>query len=342
MAPDPRFFPTTRHLSIDELAELADADIAQRVSGKNIYTNVAPLDTAGPHDVSFLDNKMYLDQFRNTRAGCCIVNHDRVQDAPAHADVLSSQQPYLSYARVATAFHPNWDDSYNPTIGVDSIHNSSVIGNGTKIGVGTVVGPDAHIGSNCSIGTNSYIGNSVQIGNNCRIGSCVSIRFSNIGNKVSIYSGARIGEPGFGFAVSEDGLVSVPQVGRVIIGNGVAVGANTTIDRGAGPDTVIGDGTRIDNLVQIGHNVRVGRECIIVAQAGIAGSTMIGDGVQIGGQAGITGHLTVGDKAKVAGRSGIMRDVDTGVTVAGTPGIPIKQWLRQSVVLARLAKKSKR
>jgi len=342
MAPDLRFFPTSVSLTIEEIAVVAEAQIVRRENNKRIYTNVAPLGTAQSSDVSFLDNKLYLREYENTGAGCCIVDRALSSASPSNMEVLGSNQPYLSYARVATAFHPEWDKSYYPVDPDDRVHKSVVLGKGSVISEGTVIGPNVTVGDNSIIGPNAYIGDGVTIGRNCRIGPSVSIRFSLIGNNVSIYSGARLGEAGFGFASSATGPVSVPQLGRVIIGDNVEVGANTTIDRGAGPDTVVGDGTRIDNLVQIGHNVQIGRMCVIVAQAGIAGSTVIGERVQIGGQAGISGHLYVGEGAKIAARAGVMKDVKSGTTVAGIPAVPVRQWHRQSLMLAGLATKSKR
>ncbi len=342
MAPDLRFFPTSVSLTIEEVAVVAEAHILRRGRDKRAYTNVAPLDSAKSSEVSFLDNKLYGHEYANTYAGCCIVHPDLSIESSSAVEVLESNQPYLSYARVATAFHPDWDRSYYPLTSDDRVHNSVVLGKGSVISEGTVIGPNVTIGDNTIIAPNVYIGDAVTIGNNCHIGAAASIRFSLIGNNVSIYSGARLGEPGFGFAVSDAGPFNVPQLGRVIIGDNVEVGANTTIDRGAGPDTVVGEGTRIDNLVQIGHNVQIGRMCVIVGQAGVAGSTVIGDGVQIGGQVGISGHLRVGEGAKVAGGSGVMKDVESGATVAGTPAVPVRQWHRQSLTLASLATKNKR
>ena len=155
---------------------------------------------------------------------------------------------------------------------------------------------------------------------------------------MSIFPGVRIGQEGFGFAVDKSGHVRVPQLGRVLIEDDVEIGANTTVDRGAGPDTVIGQGCRIDNLVQIAHNVRIGRGTMIAAQAGIAGSATIGDFVLIGGQVGVLGHLTVGDGVRLVGQSGIIRDIEPGETYAGSPAVPVRQWHRQTAQLARLAK----
>ena len=156
-----------------------------------------------------------------------------------------------------------------------------------------------------------------------------------------IHAGVRIGQDGFGFATGAEGHVKVPQLGRVIIGDDVEIGANTTIDRGAGPDTVIGAGTQIDNLVQIGHNVVLGRGCVVVAQVGISGSTKVGDYVVIGGQVGLAGHLSIGNKVRIAAQSGVMRDVAEGETVGGSPATTMRDWLRRVAIVDRLARKGK-
>ena len=339
MAPDPRFFPPSGPFTIEQLSSISGAEIVSEGSSTEAFVNIAALNDAGPSDVSFLDNRSYTEQLRTTAAGCCIVRHEDAEIAPEGAAIITSDNPYLAYARISTAFHPDWDASYCAPSDKERIHPSCTVGEGTIVGTGAVLGPDAKIGANCRIAPNAYIGDGVQIGDNCRIGANASIRFSVIGNEVAIYAGARIGEPGFGFAVSDQGPVSVPQVGRVILGDGVEIGANTTIDRGATPDTVVGAGTRIDNLVQIGHNVEIGRMCIIVAQVGIAGSTKIGDGVQIGGQTGISGHLVIEDGARIAACSGVMRNVPAGETVAGAPAIPLKQFFRQTAAVTRLVQK---
>lgn len=337
--PDDRFFRPDGPFSIAALAELAGAELVNADDPQRTFKNIASLEQAGREDVSFFDNKAYLDEFKATSAGCCIVAPMYRDRAPEEAVLLLSDEPYLAYAKIATAFHPNTEDSYIPQSLDEHIHPSAQVGEGTIVAATATLGPSVSVGANCRIGPNATIGDGVTIGDNCRIGSNTSIRYSILGNNVTIFAGARIGEAGFGFARGPAGAVTVPQVGRVIIEDFVEIGANSTVDRGASPDTVIGTGTRIDNLVQIGHNVRIGRSCIVVALAGIAGSTRVGDGVQIGGQSGFAGHLSIGDGAQIAARSGVMKDVPAGTTVCGVPAVPIKQYFRQVATISRLADK---
>jgi UDP-3-O-[3-hydroxymyristoyl] glucosamine N-acyltransferase len=222
------------------------------------------------------------------------------------------------------------------------IDPSASLGTDCVIEDGVIIGAHVKIGSRCRLQAHAVIRQGVEIGDDCDIGPHVTITHALIGNKVRLHPGACIGRQGFGFAIDPaTGFTAVPQLGRVIIENDVEIGANTTIDRGAGPDTVIGQGTRIDNLVQIGHNVKIGKFCVIVAQVGISGSTQIGDFAMLGGQAGIAGHIKIGQGAKIAAQSGIMRDIGAGEEVMGSPAVPIRQSMKQTAMLAKLVSKKK-
>jgi len=207
------------------------------------------------------------------------------------------------------------------------------------IGPNAVIEQGVRLGRRCRVGANTVIAAGVEVGDDCRIGPNVTLSHCVIGSRVVLHPGVRIGQEGFGFASDPAGPVKVPQLGRVLIGNDVDIGANTTIDRGSGPDTVIGSGSMIDNLVQIGHNVILGRCCVLAGQVGISGSTRLDDFVMVGGQGGLAGHLHIGRGVRIAAKSGIMRDIPAGETVCGSPAVPLTEFMRQTAVLQRLARK---
>ncbi len=335
---DPRFFAAVGPLTLGELAERTGAEIASGCDRDLRLDDVAPLETAGPHDVSFLDNRKYIEIFARSRAGAAFVHPEIAARAPSGVALLLSRQPYKAYALAAEAFHP--PAALRPGIAASAIIDPSArLGAGCEIAAHVVIGAEATIGRDSRIDANCVIGERVVIGESARIGANVSLSHCLIGDRVRILPGARIGQEGFGFAPDPGGHVRVPQLGRVVIGDDVEIGANTTIDRGAGLDTMIGDGTVIDNLVQIGHNVVIGRCCVIVAQVGISGSTKLDDFVMIGGQGGLAGHLTLGKGARVAAHSGVFRDIAPGETVCGFPALPSREFWRGASLLQRLARK---
>lgn len=338
---DPRFFAVAGPFTLSELAERTGAEIGGAAEPDLVLRDVAPLETAGPDCVAFLDNKKYVEAFSRSRAGAAFVHPDLAALAPSGMALLLSNQPYRSYALAAQAFYPPpaLRSGVAPTAVIDP---SARLGEGCEIAAHVVIGARAEIGRDCRIGANTVIGDAVVIGEGARIGANVTLSHCLIGARVTIYPGARIGQDGFGFAPDPSGHIKVPQLGRVIIGDDVEIGANSTIDRGAGPDTIIGDGTMIDNLVQIGHNVTLGRRCVLVAQVGISGSTKLDDFVMVGGQGGLAGHLTIGKGARIAAHSGVMRDIPPGGTVCGFPALPGKEFWRHVAVVQRLARKKDR
>lgn len=331
---DERFFARS---GPHPLAAVAKAAGGTAIDADLLLTGVAPLQTAGPSEVSFLDNRRYVPMLEKTSAGAVIVHPDMAARVPAGTVPIVTTAPYEGWARVMALFHPA------PPVS-PGIHPSAIVEEGARVDPSAEIGPftvievGAEIGARCRLGPHVAIGRGVVIGPDCRIGAHVSVSHTVMGARVYLYPGARIGQEGFGFAATKDGLLTVPQLGRVILEDDVEVGANSTIDRGSTRDTVIGAGSRLDNLVQIAHNVRLGRCCVIVAQVGIAGSTVIEDFVQIGGQAAIAGHLTIERGAKIGAQAGVMSDVPPGAILVGSPARPRQEFFRQVAILKRMAR----
>lgn len=337
---DHNFFKRSAPLKLSDIAAITGAEIGPGASPDIQIEDVAALDVAGPKDLSFLDNAKYRDDFKKTKAGACFVRPEMLDLAPKGLALLVSDSPYKSYALAAQEFYP----AERPEARIAPqaiIDESAEIGEGCIIEEGAVIRAGAKIGDHSWIAANAYIGPQTVLGAYCRVGVGASITHALIGDHVNIYPGARIGQDGFGFAIDPKGFVKVPQLGRVIIEDHVEIGANSTIDRGSGPDTIIGQGTWIDNLVQIGHNVKIGKGCVLVAQTGISGSTIIEDYAMFGGQSGVAGHLRIGKGARVAAQAGIIHDIPPGEDRMGFPGLPSRQYLRQIATLNRLIKKDK-
>lgn len=334
---DPRFFAAAGPFTLGQLAEIAGASLANAVDAGRLIRDVAPLDSAAAEQISFLDNRRYLESFSVSRAGACVLAKGNADRAPAGMALLLCEAPYLAFAKIARAFYPTPAVAAQiaPTATIDP---SARLAAGCRIDSGAVIGRGAQIGARCHIGPNAVIGDGVVLGDDCVVGAGASISHSLIGARAYIYAGARIGQDGFGFASGPNGHLRIPQLGRVVIGNDVEIGANSTIDRGAGPDTVIGDGCMIDNLVQIGHNVQMGRGCVIVSQVGISGSTKLGDYVVIGGQTGLAGHLTIGSGVRIAAKSGVHSNIPAGLEMAGIPAVPVREWRRQIARMVRMGK----
>jgi len=327
--PDARFFEQLPALTVGDLAGRIGGEVLR--GGDRMVSAVAPLATGDADSVAFLGDRRFLPVLTGTAAGCVIVPASAIEAVPAGPAVIVSGEAQASWARASLLFHRPIDLSV-PAAAEEVVEDGSVV-----LEPGVVLGKGARIGRGSRIGANTVVGPGVQIGRDCSIGSNVTLGFALLGDRVRILSGARIGEPGFGAAGSRAGPIDVPQLGRVILQDGVSVGANTCIDRGAYDDTVVGENTKIDNLCMIGHNCVIGRNCLMAAHTGLSGSVTIGDGVMFGGQAGVGDHLTVGDGARVAAGAGVLQNVPPGETWSGYPAKPLRQSLREAIWLAKQA-----
>ena len=335
---DPRFYQRNGPYT---LAAVVDAARAEAPPRRLMLTGIAPLQTAEPDQVSFLDNRKYRAALGGTRAGAVIVQPDMAAHVPPSAVAIVTTEPHPAWARVATLFFPL--PPAQPGIHPAAIVSPDAdIDPTVEIGPLAVIGAHVRIGPRCRIAPLAVIGDGVVMGRDCRIGSHASVSHALLGDRVVVYPGARVGQEGFGFAVTPDGFITVPQLGRAILEDDVEVGANTTIDRGSMQDTVIGAGSRLDNLVQIGHNVRIGRCCVLVAQSGVSGSTVLEDFVMLGGQAGLAGHLKIGQGARIAAQAGVIGDVPAGAGYMGFPAESAHAFLRGVATLRRLVRRDVR
>jgi UDP-3-O-[3-hydroxymyristoyl] glucosamine N-acyltransferase len=335
------FFDRPPGLTVADIIALTGAEAAQSAPASLLVTGVAPVDFAGPSDLTFVDGNKFAGALTTTRAGACLMPQRFAERAPKGLLVLHSEEPYRAFVAVHRKLYPQ---SLRPaslfeTDGLfegATIHPTARLESDVTVDPGAVIGPRAEIGAGTLIAANAVIGPDVTIGRDCRIGAACSITHTLIGDRVIIHPGCRIGQDGFGY--TEDAAQQkIPQTGRVIIQNDVEIGAGTTIDRGGIRDTVIGEASKIDNLCQIGHNCQIGRHCVIVAQCGLSGSVTLEDYAVLGGSVGLAPHVIIGRSARVAARSGVMHNVPAGETWGGYPAKTRMQWMRQETTLARLA-----
>ncbi len=340
----PTFFAKPASKTLAEIAALAGAHLADPSRAGQSIKGLASLDEAGPSHLAFFDNLKYAGQLGATRAGACIVSRRFEADVPAHVAVLRAAQPFRAFVQVARELH---NDALRPQswFGVEGIAPSAIIDPGAHLEDGVVVEPlavigaDVEIGAGTVVGDGAVIGAGVRIGRDCHVGARSAIQCALIGNNVLIHPGCSIGQDGYGFAFfGPEGHLKAPQTGRVLIQNDVEIGAGTTIDRGSLRDTVIGEGTKIDNQVQIGHNVSIGRHCLLAAQIGLAESLTIGDNVALGAKVGINNHLKIGDGAQVTAMSAVKDDIPANGRWGGHFAKPTRQWFREIVAVERLVR----
>ncbi len=332
---DSRFFRADGPFSLGHIAGIVGAELVQPERAGDMIRDVAELAEAAPGELALFSDPRHALAFATCHASVVVTSRKLSTYPHNGSTLLLAEDPRLAFARIGKLFYPRAE----PRTFIHSrafVAASASIGDHTEIGAGAVVGENVQIGTRCRIAANAVIGDGVIIGTDTVVGANTSISHALIGNRVSIADNVSIGGEGFGFVPGPKGPVRIFQVGRVIIEDQVEIGGNCAIDRGSLGDTVIGAMSAIDNLVQIGHNVRLGKGCIIAGQAGVAGSTTLGDFVMVGGAVSISDHLTIGSGAKIAGKSGVMRDVAPGEIVAGYPAVPVRQWHKQTAALAKL------
>ncbi len=340
----PSFFEQPPSLKLADIAALTQARLLDASRSGQQVRGLASLDEAGPMHLTFFDNLKYAEQLASTKAGACLVSEAFEARVPGHVAVLRAAHPFREFVTIARELHR---DALRPKswFGSAGIAAAAVIDPTARLEDGVIVdplaviGPNVEIGAGTVIGSGAVIGANVRIGRDCNVGAQSSIQFALIGNDVLIHPGCNIGQDGYGFIFSgSDGHLKVPQTGRVLIQNAVEIGAGTTIDRGSLRDTVIGEGTKIDNQVQIGHNVTIGRHCLLAAQIGLAGSLTIGDNVALGAKVGVNNHLRIGDGAQVTAMSAVKDDVPANGRWGGFFAKPTKQWFREIIAVERLVR----
>ena len=336
---DTRFYDNRGPFSLVDLCHKAKIALPENADGNVMVHDVAGLESAESTDISFFSELRYRQDFHSTKAGWCLAAEDKIHAPPDSTTLIPVSAPSISFTTIAEQFYPEFE--LDVTAQEAAIHSSARLGRDVVLAPGVVIGPGVEIGDGARIGANSFIGRGVALGRNSVVGSNVSIAFAFMGDDIVVQAGARIGGSGFGFASDVEGHLKIPQLGRVIIQDRVEIGANTTIDRGALGDTVIGEGTKIDNLVQIAHNVCIGRHCILVSMVGLAGSVRLGDFAVLGGGVGVAPHVTIGEGARVAGMAGVMHDLEDGQSYSGIPARPARIFFREIATLAKLAKTRK-
>lgn len=335
---DTRFFINRGSLTVAQIAKICDATLKTAGHENDVVNDINTIAAAGQGEICFFYDRKKKAVGAEIKASACITTEELAAFVAEGVVVLTAADPKLAALKLKEAMYAEKRPEANiaPTA---RIHPTAEIGEGCSIADYAVIGANVKIGANTVVEPFAYIADGCVIGNDCRLGAHCCVAYTIMGNNCYIYNGARIGQDGFGFQTIAGVHKRIPQLGRVIMGNDIEVGSCSCIDRGALGDTVIGDGCRIDNLVQIAHNDKMGRGCVIVSQTGIAGSCTFGDYVVCGGQTGFADHLNVGSGAQVAAQSGVMRDIEAGSVVMGSPCVPFKEFMRQVSFLQKNSKK---
>lgn len=338
---DTRFHPNAGPFPLNTMLVAIGAERAADERAESLtVVGAAELDTATPGDVALAAHNDYRDALRATGAGVVVVSQALLDDVPPTAVAVVAKAPQALFSDLLQLLYPgNTRAVFKAGFGGNA---EAFLEDDVVLGPNVVLGPGVEIGQGTVIGANTVIGTGVTIGRNCLIAANVTIDCAHIGNNVVLHSGVRIGTEGFGWTDFGRKNSKVPQLGRVIVQDHVEIGANSTIDRGALGDTVIGEHTKIDNLVQIGHNCRIGRACLIAGTSGLAGSTVLGDGVLMGGGVGTAGHLTIGAGSVVHGRAAVTKDWAPGSKLAGAPAQDIRDFWKEIATVRRLTKGDQR
>lgn len=337
------FFPPVEPILVSALADLLGLELRAEKGEDVTLSSVAPLESASVGALTFLNNRSYARLLADTKASAVIVSARDAEQVPASIAALISPDPYRSFAQAAALLVPS---AMRPLPVIEDgisdravVHETAILEQDVTVEAGAVIGARARIGRGTLIGPNVTIGADVHIGRDCSIVANASIIHALLGDRVIIQAGARIGCDGFGFSMGPQGHLKIPQLGRAVLQDDVEVGPNSVIDRGSNRDTVVGEGSKIDGAVMIGHNTTIGRHCVLAGQAGVAGSSTLGDFVVMGAGVSVNGHITIASGAQFMGKTVVVEDVKQAGQYAGDPARPLKLWRRDMVRTRRELKK---
>jgi len=337
-----RFFEKSGPYKLKALAAHIGGKLNSKQFSNILIDDISSLENAKSNEISFFSNISYKKELKDTKAGACIIKPDWSHLAPKNVPLVLIDDPYLGFALISQKFYPLEIKPHQLT-GIKKKYeyrnqDNITLGENVVIECGAIIGKNVVIGDNSFIASNSVIGSEVKIGNNCYIGANVSITHSIVGKNVKIHNGTSIGQDGFGFAMSATGHQKIPQLGLVEIHDDVEIGANCTIDRGTADNTIIGKGTKLDNLVHVAHNCKIGRNCILTGMVGLAGSTILEDFVVMGAKSGAVGHLTIGKGSQIAAKTGVTKSLPPGKKWAGWPAKNIDLWKKELIEIRKLLK----